>query len=75
MGQAAQPAGDRIKCSLGGAEYFCTGRLLRRRMPGTPNRYLAHAAGIGAHAGIGLVSGYEAAAGKKMMVTLSSVFQ
>ncbi len=61
VGQAAQPAGYRIKCSLGGAEYFCTGSLLRWRMPGTPHRYLAHAAGIGAHAGIGPFPGYETA--------------
>lgn len=30
-------------------------------MPGTAYRYLAHAAGIGAHAGIGPFSGYETA--------------
>ncbi len=53
VGQTAQLTRYCTECGLGGAEYFCTGGLFGWRMPPTPNRYLADAAGIDADAGIG----------------------
>lgn len=56
MGQTDELGSHRTESGLGIKKFFCGSCLLRWRMPGTKNGYLAHVAGFGVDADFRLIS-------------------